>query len=96
MKKRLTQSGLSNMFKNFTSSIDGVNEAIIGLPLITITGSEDIRIENFSSIVEYSQNIIRLKTKSGIVSIVGENLLAKSMNQEAIVIKGKISGVSLK
>ncbi|ONI45437.1 hypothetical protein AN641_04190 [Candidatus Epulonipiscioides gigas] len=75
--------------------MDGVEEALIGLPLITITGGSSIRVENFSNIMEYGQNLIKLKTKIGVLSITGKNLLAKSMNQEEIIIRGKISGVNL-
>ncbi|WP_010168526.1 YabP/YqfC family sporulation protein [Candidatus Epulonipiscium viviparus] len=95
MSQRLTIKELTKTFKNFISSIDGVEESIIGLPLITIIGEDNLRVENFSSIIEYNQEIIRLKTKIGVISIIGKNLLAKSMTKEEIVIRGKISGVNL-
>ncbi|OON96605.1 MAG: hypothetical protein ATN36_05280 [Epulopiscium sp. Nele67-Bin005] len=74
--------------------MDGVEETFAELPLITIIGVETISIENFINILEYTDEVIKLKTKLGVVSIIGKNLEARSMNQEQIKIKGIIETVN--
>ncbi len=93
MNKNKLENKLS-MFKQLMQSIEGMEEAVENVPLITILGTERVDIENFLNIVEYSQETIRLKTKLGQVVIQGSNLFAKSMNQDEIVISGKIDSVS--
>ncbi|OOB80026.1 MAG: hypothetical protein ATN33_07115 [Epulopiscium sp. Nele67-Bin001] len=82
------------MVKQFINSIEGVEEAVENIPLVTILGTRSVSVENFLNIVEYGQETIRLKTKLGQIVIEGKGLFAKSMNQEEIVIKGKIENLS--
>ena len=34
-----------------------------GLPIVTVTGKNEIYVENYKGIIEYSQNCIRIQTK---------------------------------
>lgn len=68
-------------------------ETILDIPIISFIGNREIAIENFISIVEYDEDIIRLKTTCGELAIVGKHLEAKSMDSEQIQIKGQIQSV---
>ncbi len=83
-----------SIIKQMMQSIEGMEEAALNVPLVTILGMESVNIENFLSIVEYGENCIKLKTKIGYITVEGKNLVAKSMNQEEMVINGKIASVS--
>ncbi len=69
-------------------------EMAVSLPILSMVGNDEVTIENFQSIVEYGQEVIRLRTKLGQIMIEGKNLIAKSMNQEEIVINGDIKSIN--
>ena len=43
-------------------------------PIITIVSNKFLSIENYLNIVEYDNNLIRIKTKEKIVKITGDKL----------------------
>ena len=69
-------------------------ETLLDVPIISMIGNREIVIENFISIIQYEEEIIRLKTSCGELSILGKRLEAKSMDSEQIRIKGLIEGVN--
>ena len=69
-------------------------ETMLNVPLISLVGNREIVIENFLSIIEYGDSVIRLKTQCGELAIEGENLEARSMDSERIQINGLIQTVN--
>lgn len=68
-------------------------EAISKTPKLTITGFEEIFIENFKGILEYENFFVRIKTKIGIININGLNLKLNQMTEEDILVTGKIDSI---
>lgn len=62
-------------------------------PKITITGFEEVLIENFKGILEYEDFFARINTYFGVVNINGFNLKLHQMTEEDIVVIGKIEGI---
>lgn len=69
-------------------------ETLLDVPIISLVGNREIVIENFMSIIEYGETVIRLKTQCGEFAIEGKNLEARSMDSEHIQIKGTIHTLS--
>jgi sporulation protein YqfC len=67
---------------------------VCDVPKITITGFEEIIIENFIGILEYEEFFVRVRTQLGNVAINGFNLRLTQMNEEDIMVKGKIENIS--
>jgi len=65
-------------------------EVIMNLPLITLIGKEDMTIENYKGVLEYSEERIRIKTSAGIVRVEGKKLLLKQITSDNIGIVGNI------
>ena len=65
-------------------------EICSNIPKIVITGFEELIIENFKGILEYTENYVSINTYIGVVSIVGIDLKLENMNDENIKIKGII------
>lgn len=61
--------------------------------IITLTGRNNIRIENFKTILEYDETIVKVRAKDCIVSVFGSNLRVKYFNCEEIKITGIINEV---
>ena len=64
------------------------------LPKITISGFEEVMIENFIGILDYEEFFIRIKTYIGNVIINGFNMKLNQLNSEDIMIQGMISNIS--
>lgn len=68
-------------------------DIILNLPKITLLGNITIFFENHKGIVEYESNIIKINTNVGIIAIMGENLIIKSIIADEIIIEGSISSL---
>lgn len=68
-------------------------DVIRGVAIITLMGRNSLHIENFKSIIEYDENIIKMRAKDSIITVTGERLKVKSFNCEEINITGIINEV---
>ena len=68
-------------------------EVISDTPKITITGFNEILIENFRGILEYENFFIRISTSIGNISINGFNLKLNQMTDDDIFVSGKIENI---
>ena len=59
-------------------------EVISNIPKITITGFDEILIENFKGILEYEDFFVRISTEIGIININGFNLKLNQMTDNDI------------
>lgn len=66
---------------------------ILDLPLITMVGNKETTVENFKGILEYTDDIVRVKTSIGILLIEGKKLFLKQVTSEIINISGTIESV---
>lgn len=82
---------LNNLKESISKNLDLPTEIILNIPLITITGNKETKIENFKNILEYSNNKIRINTSCGILKIEGNLLYLKELSKDKLLIKGNIS-----
>lgn len=89
MKEKKTHK--QEKFKNkLTQLLDVPPEVMSDDPKATLLGNQEIKVENFGGLLEYTSQSIRLGTKCGILVISGIDLEAKKMTAEYIIIKGSI------
>lgn len=69
-------------------------EVTSDIPKITISGFDEVIIENFAGILEYEEFFVRIKTYIGNVIINGFNMKLNQLNSEDVMIKGIISNIS--
>ena len=62
-------------------------------PKITITGRMQILVENYMSIVNFSEKEIRLETAEGDVCVTGKGLVLKVLLPTELRIEGEISSL---
>ena len=60
------------------------------MPLVTVIGNEEINIENYKGVIEYSPEKIRINTECGVLKINGEKLSFKQITSENIIVTGVI------
>ena len=70
-------------------------EIYTNIPKITITGFNEIILENYKGILEYEEFFASISTYIGIVNINGYNINLEKMTNDDIKITGKIESVEL-
>ncbi|MCL2674093.1 MAG: sporulation protein YqfC [Defluviitaleaceae bacterium] len=66
-------------------------EIVLNLPLISVIGNEELIIENYKSVVEYSEEVVRISTSCGILKVEGRKLNLRRMTSEAVTITGTLT-----
>ena len=68
-------------------------EVISNIPKITITGFDEVFIENFKGILEYEDFFARISTEIRNININGFNLKLDQMTDNDILVSGKIENI---
>ncbi len=68
-------------------------EVISNVPKITVTGFDEVFIENFKGILEYEDFFARISTEIGNININGFNLKLNQMTDNDILVTGKIENI---
>jgi len=68
-------------------------EITLNLPQIIATGRDEINIENYKSLIEFTDTKIRIQTSSGMLTVEGNNLTLKQVTTEHVLITGKIKAL---
>ena len=63
---------------------------------IFMIGSRTLKIENYRSLLIYSETLIKIQAKQQIVMIDGSDLKIRYYDQDEMEIQGRIYGVTLK
>lgn len=79
--------------RNMTDALELPKEVMLNLPLISITGREEVTIENYKGIMEYGDEVIRVNTASGIIRMTGKELLLKQLTAECVIVSGKLEHI---
>lgn len=65
-------------------------DLMLGVPIITVTGQNDLTVENYKGILEYREDKIRLSLKQGQVEICGARLKIEYYTSDDMKISGQI------
>jgi len=80
--------------KNTLSDTVGLpKDVVLGLPLLTITGNEEICVENYRRMIEYTEALIRIQTKVGQIRITGNRLKVEYYSNDEMRIHGSIANI---
>ena len=85
--------------RNAISKIDKIlempQEIYTDLPKITITGFNEMILENYKGILEYEEYFASISTHIGIVNISGYDINLEKMTNDDIKITGKIESIEI-
>ena len=70
-------------------------ESMLNIPKITVVGKERVHVENYTALLDYKTENIRLKYQGGVIDIWGKNFEIKVIGEENIVVSGEIDSVKL-
>lgn len=68
-------------------------DILAGAPIVTGYGRGRCNIENYRSIIEYTEALIRVQTKAGKIHVTGKNLTIAYYRDDSMCIIGDISGI---
>ena len=70
-------------------------EVYSNIPKLTVTGFNEMILENYKGILEYEEYFASISTHIGIVNINGYNINLEKMTNDDIKITGKIESIEL-
>lgn len=79
--------------KQMTEALELPKEIMLGLPLISMIGREEVTIENYKGILEYSEESVRISTAVGILHINGRGLCLRQLSGECMVVTGRLESL---
>lgn len=85
---------LKQRFKKLlVNKLDLPNDVILDLPRITSIGFYQIYIENYNSVIQFTDQFLHLKLRNHQLKIYGEGLVIRAILPEEIFIEGTIKEV---
>ena len=82
-------------FEKIEKMLEIPQEVCSNVPKITITGFDELTIENFKGILEYEEFFVRINTYIGIININGYQLGLENMSNDDIKVTGKIESFEI-
>lgn len=79
--------------ERLSERLDLPPELLAGAPFLLFNGYHQVWIENYKSILEYQDNLIRFLTKQGKIQINGSNLRIKEYTHDGMKVIGNLSGI---
>ena len=77
--------------KTHITDVSGMpKDVILGVPLVTVVGQNEICVENYRGILEYTDKLIRIQTKLGKIYIVGKGLQVEYYSNDEMKVVGHI------
>ena len=76
--------------RNMTEALELPKEILLHLPLISFIGQEEVTIENYKGILEYSEETVRIGTAAGVLRLEGQSLCLKQLSAECMVVTGRV------
>lgn len=81
-----TKEGIAN-------KLDLPRDIILNMPKITVTGDNEIIIENHKGIVVFSESEVKVNSGIGLISIYGVNFEILFMGGSTITVGGKFKSI---
>ena len=81
---------LKKVKSNIVESLELPKDLIYGAVIVTVTGKNEVLIENYKGILEYTGEKIRVQTKSCQVMVSGKQLLVEYYTNDEMKITGLI------
>lgn len=85
--------GVSGTREKVVNRLNLPKDLLLGAVNIAVTGQYEAYIENYSSIIEYTDSIIKIRAKGVSVKIAGKNLVIDTYSKDDMRITGIIKEI---
>lgn len=80
--------------QNIADKLDLPRDIILNMPKITVTGDNEIIIENHKGVVLFGENQVKVNSGVGLISIYGSRFEILFMGGSTITIGGKFKSIA--
>lgn len=87
------KGGISKKTGNFLNSVQSPVISMLNPVHFELNGNKEVIIEGCKSILEYDENLVRIRVKNMSVSFYGRNLMIKCLTSDSLVIEGFITSI---
>ncbi len=95
MSRKANNEEKITLRERVADAMDIPKEVVLDTVLISCIGNRELTIENYKSILEYSDTCIRIKANPKPVRITGGRLELRNITRELLYIVGRIDRVEL-
>lgn len=78
---------------NISETFELPKDIVMDLAKISVIGNIQVIISNHKGIIEYSKEILRVNTNTGVIKITGNDMYLKTILTEEIIIAGTIERI---
>ena len=83
-----------NIKHKLADYLDIPKEIILDYPLVSLIGNEEVAIQNHKGLIEYTDNVLRLKTALYPIRVDGKNFVIQKITNEYVKISGIIVNIA--
>ena len=92
--RKRTQSKKGHSFKSKIAEMSELpKDVILGIPMLTLMGQMELSIENYGGIIEYTDFLVRIRTKTGQIRVTGERLQVDYYTSDEMKVSGRIMSI---
>ena len=89
-RKQTDENKGNGIREKIADAVDISKEVVLDAVLVSFIGDRELTLENYKSILEYSDTCIRIKAKPRTVKITGCGLEFKNITRDLLYITGRI------
>lgn len=82
--------------KRLADALELQHDVALNLPVLHLTGSERLLMENHRGLLEYGRGKIRIASTAGVVEIEGQDLSIQSVGREDVLVTGVIGSIAIR
>ena len=82
--------GKEQIREKLASAASMPKDVVLGASVVTMLGRNEVSIENYRGIIEYTDTLIRVQTKSGQIRLTGKRLQIEYYTNDEMKVTGKI------
>ncbi len=79
--------------ENLSDKLEIPKDVSMGATILRVTGQYGLFIENYKNIIEYTQEIIRIQSRTCKICICGKNLHIEFFNEIGMKVCGRIKSI---
>ena len=93
-KQHQEQNEKTTLRERFADAVDLSKEVILDAVIISAIGDRELILENYKSILSYSDTTIKIKAKPYPIIVVGTGLEIRNISRDMLYLTGRIHSVS--
>ncbi len=87
------KKGAATLREKVAKMLELPEDVISDRPKITTVGRKEVFVENYRGIIEFTNEIVRINSNYGIITITGKDMKIREITNEDIIIFGNIDNI---